>query len=66
MAQPGGKYVLRVLKGAADDQQNANGVDVLDFHQAQEKARELAHGRGHSAPCQALLREIQSVRRRPG
>jgi integrase len=42
MAQPGGKYALNAL-GAADDQQDANGVDILDFYQAQEKARGLAN-----------------------
>ena len=32
------KYALRAL-GTADDQQEANGVDVLTFYQAQAKAR---------------------------
>ena len=35
---PTNKYALRAL-GAADDQQDANGVDVLSFYQAQDKAR---------------------------
>ena len=34
------KYALRAL-GTADDQQEANGVDVLTFYQAQAKARGL-------------------------
>ena len=34
------KYVLRAL-GSADDQQDADGVDVLTFYQAQDKARKL-------------------------
>jgi integrase len=36
-----GKYALRAL-GTADDYQEANGADVLNFRQAQEKARGLA------------------------
>ncbi|MBI2749749.1 MAG: site-specific integrase [Burkholderiales bacterium] len=49
LAQPGGKYVMCKLGASgraalADDQQEANGVDVLTFYQAQEKARQLAHG----------------------
>jgi hypothetical protein len=35
------KYALRAL-GMADDQQDANGVDLLTFYQAQEKARGVA------------------------
>jgi integrase len=41
LALPSGKYALRVL-GTADDYQDANGLDVLSFRQAQEKARSLA------------------------
>lgn len=41
LALPGSKYALRAL-GAADDYQEANGADVLSFHQAQDKARKLA------------------------
>lgn len=37
---PTKKYALRNL-GTADDQQEANGVDVLTFYEAQAKAREL-------------------------
>jgi integrase len=41
LALPSGKYALRAL-GTADDYQDANGADVLNFRQAQEKARGLA------------------------
>jgi integrase len=46
-----GRWVLRVVSGGsewtkgfadADDHENANGVTVLNFFQAQQKARELA------------------------
>ena len=33
------KYALKAL-GTADDQQEANGVDVLTFYEAQGKARD--------------------------
>ena len=36
-----GTYKLKVL-GSADDTQEANGVDVLDFWQAQDRSRSLA------------------------
>jgi integrase len=42
LALLGGKYAVRVL-GAADDYQDANGVDVLNFYQAQDQARKVAH-----------------------
>src|SRR5262249_46690970 len=42
IALAGGTYALKVL-GSADDTQEANGVDVLTFFQAQDKARALAH-----------------------
>ncbi|MBX9905516.1 MAG: site-specific integrase [Burkholderiales bacterium] len=41
LALPRGKYALRAI-GAADDYQDANGADVLNFHQAQDKARGLS------------------------
>ena len=37
---PSYKYALRAL-GTADDQQEANDVDVLTFYQAQDKARQV-------------------------
>lgn len=37
----GGKHTLQSL-GKADDHQDANGIDVLDYFQAQEKARQFA------------------------
>lgn len=40
IAQPGGQYLLRKL-GPADDYDHANGIDVLSFREAQEKARNL-------------------------
>ena len=41
LALPHGKYALRAL-GPADDYQDANGADLLSFHQAQGKARKRA------------------------
>src|SRR5581483_10725348 len=41
MAQPGGTYALQALK-PADDHQDADGVTVLDFYQAQDAARDKA------------------------
>ena len=41
LAMPGGKYAIRIL-GTADDYQDADGVTVLTFYQAQEKARTTA------------------------
>jgi len=35
------KYLFRTL-GQADDHQDANGVDILDYFQAQDKARQFA------------------------
>lgn len=43
LALPSGKYALRAL-GAADDYQDANGADILNFRQAQDRARKLADG----------------------
>lgn len=40
LAGPGGRYTLRQL-GPADDYDDANGVDLLNFWQAQEEARKL-------------------------
>src|SRR5215831_9731102 len=49
----GGRYSYRNV-GRADDYQDANGTDVLDFYQAQGKAREVfetvTKGRPASAP----------------
>lgn len=36
-----GKYRFFSLDAGADDQQDANGVDVLDFYQAQVKAKKI-------------------------
>ena len=48
-----GRYNYRNL-GRADDHMEANGIDVLDFYQAQGKARvvfeTITKGRPHSAP----------------
>jgi integrase len=41
LALRGGKYAVRAI-GTADDYQDANGVDVLTFHQAQAKMRGLS------------------------
>lgn len=41
LALPRGKYTLRAL-GAADDYQEANDADVLNFYQAQDRARSLS------------------------
>jgi len=41
LLQSDGKYALKAI-GAADDYQDANGVDVFDYFQAQDKARKLA------------------------
>jgi len=42
LALPGGKYTLRTL-GGADDYQEANGADVLNFGQAHDRVRALAN-----------------------
>lgn len=41
LLQADGRYALQSLADA-DDHQDANGVDVLDYFQAQDKAREVA------------------------
>jgi integrase len=41
LLQTDGRYALKAI-GTADDYQNANGVDILDYFQAQEKARQFA------------------------
>lgn len=48
------QYVTRRL-GTADDHQDANGLDVLSYGQAQERARELAdnHARRKSGDIDA-------------
>ena len=42
LALPGGKYTLRTL-GGADDYQEGNGADVLNFRQAHDRVRALAN-----------------------
>lgn len=44
----GGAYVVEKIDGVADDFSDANGVTVLDFKQAQDKARAL-HLKRHTA-----------------
>ena len=39
---PGAKRYAKAAIGTADDHRDANGVDVLDYFQAQDKARALA------------------------
>jgi integrase len=44
----GGRYTVEKIDGVADDFSDANGVTVLDFKQAQDKARAL-HLQRHAA-----------------
>src|SRR5215469_14484153 len=54
-----GKWVMRLYEGkqaykvevieTADDFSDANGADILDFKQAQDRAREIRDGRARSA-----------------
>jgi integrase len=46
--RPDNPYDLEVI-GSADDLSDANGADVLDFYQAQDKARKLRDQRSRSA-----------------
>ncbi|SNB54412.1 Site-specific recombinase XerD [Rhodoplanes sp. JGI PP 4-B12] len=45
----GQAYEVETLDGGADDRTDADGVAILNFRQAQQKARELMQRRAHAA-----------------
>src|SRR5262245_52333999 len=59
-----GKYAMRSMEASADDHERANGVDVLSYFQAQEKARQEAERwRTETGRIAAPLTVAEAVRR---
>jgi integrase len=52
---PGTKRYAKAALGTADDYRDANGADVLDYFQAQDKARDIANEHAAGASASAPL-----------